>query len=86
MSSRESLGESNVCEGNTCEVMPLYLQIYSSLFLWNGGCKLGAKWKPELVALGAHLAIPLDSFKSACMRARQWIISLFTEVGMYLPL
>lgn len=86
MSSREGLGESNVCEGNSCEVMPLYLQIYSSLFLWKGGCKLGAKWKPELVALGAHLAIPLVSFKSACMQARQWIIRLFMEVGMYLPL
>lgn len=40
MSSRESLGEGNVCEGHTCEVTPLFLQIYSSLFLWKGGCKL----------------------------------------------
>lgn len=71
MSSRESLGESNLCEGNVCEVTPLFLQIYSSLFLWKGGCKLGAKWKPELVVCGAHLAIPLDNFKWACMQAGQ---------------
>lgn len=66
MSSREGLGESNVCEGNTCEVVPLFLQIYSSLLLWKCGCKLNAKWKPEAVVFGAHLAIPLDNFKRAC--------------------
>lgn len=60
---RESLGESNVCEENTCEVTPLLLQIYSSLFLWKGGCKLGAKWKPKPVVSGSHLAIPLDNFE-----------------------
>lgn len=63
MSGTEGLGESNVCEGNTCGVMPLFLQICSSLFLWKGGCKLNAKWKPEVVVFGAHLAVPLDNFK-----------------------
>lgn len=75
-SSRVSLGENNVCEGNTCEFMPLFLQIYISLFLWKGGCKLGAKWKPEPVVFGAHLAITLENFMWACMWARQWLIRL----------
>lgn len=59
---RESLGQ-NVCEENTCEAMPFLLQIYSSLFLWKGGCKLGAKWKPKLAVSDSHLAILLGNFE-----------------------
>lgn len=86
MSSRENLRESNVCEGNTCEVSPLFLQIYSFIFLWKGGCKQSAKWKPELVVFGAHLVIHLDNFKRTRIRARQWIIRLLMYAGMYLLL
>lgn len=59
---RESLGDRDICEENSCEATPLLLQIYSSFFLWKGGCKVGAKWKPKLVVSGSQLAIPLDNF------------------------
>lgn len=60
---RENLGESNVCEENTCEVTPLLLQICSSLFLWKGECEVAAKWEPKPAVSGCNLAIPLDNFE-----------------------